>query len=163
MPRASAPVGAALPLGQSLKCEPSPCIGNDPHCPCQDGDACHYRDLPGSPAWPTPLCLPRITHPPGPVEMAGDRKFMGRAERDLQARIRALRPYVAALPVGGATAVEVAAALWQRTDARSCSQVASVLSVARRHGFVHRTYTKGTIAVFERTAAGDVLIAEPTP
>jgi hypothetical protein len=21
----------------------SPCIGNDPTCPCQDGDACHYR------------------------------------------------------------------------------------------------------------------------
>jgi hypothetical protein len=29
-----------------------PCIGNDPLCPCQDGDACHYRDLPGSPKWP---------------------------------------------------------------------------------------------------------------
>lgn len=28
----------------------STCIGNDPYCPCQDGDACHYRDLPGSPA-----------------------------------------------------------------------------------------------------------------
>lgn len=22
-----------------------PCIGNDPLCPCQDGDACHYRDV----------------------------------------------------------------------------------------------------------------------
>lgn len=28
------------------------CIGNDPACPCQDGDACHYRDIPGSPGWP---------------------------------------------------------------------------------------------------------------
>ena len=27
------------------------CIGNDPYCPCQDGDACHYVDLPGSPAF----------------------------------------------------------------------------------------------------------------
>lgn len=26
------------------------CIGNDPYCPCQDGFACHYVDLPGSPA-----------------------------------------------------------------------------------------------------------------
>lgn len=26
------------------------CIGNDPGCPCQDGDACHYVDMPGSPA-----------------------------------------------------------------------------------------------------------------
>ena len=22
------------------------CPGNDPACPCQDGDACHYRDIP---------------------------------------------------------------------------------------------------------------------
>jgi hypothetical protein len=22
-----------------------PCIGDDPLCPCQDGDACHYRDV----------------------------------------------------------------------------------------------------------------------
>lgn len=29
---------------------PAPCIGNDPGCPCQDGDACHYVDMPGSPA-----------------------------------------------------------------------------------------------------------------
>lgn len=26
------------------------CIGNDPYCPCQDGDACHYVAIPGSPA-----------------------------------------------------------------------------------------------------------------
>lgn len=31
-----------------------PCIGRDPTCPCQDGDACHYVDLPGSPAMPIP-------------------------------------------------------------------------------------------------------------
>ena len=28
-----------------------PCIGNDPLCPCQDGDMCHYR---GPDAWPIP-------------------------------------------------------------------------------------------------------------
>jgi hypothetical protein len=27
------------------------CIGNDPSCPCQDGDMCHYR---GPNAWPIP-------------------------------------------------------------------------------------------------------------
>jgi hypothetical protein len=32
----------------------TPCIGNDPYCPCQDGDSCHYRDIPGSPGWPLP-------------------------------------------------------------------------------------------------------------
>lgn len=26
------------------------CVGNDPACPCQDGDACHYVDVDGSPA-----------------------------------------------------------------------------------------------------------------
>lgn len=30
----------------------APCIGNDPTCPCQDGDVCHYVDDPitGTPA-----------------------------------------------------------------------------------------------------------------
>lgn len=26
------------------------CAYGDPYCPCQDGDACHYVALPGSPA-----------------------------------------------------------------------------------------------------------------
>ena len=30
------------------------CIGEDPLCPCQDGDACHYRDTPTSKAMPIP-------------------------------------------------------------------------------------------------------------
>jgi len=30
-----------------------PCIGNDSACPCQDGDACHYKDAAdGTKAWP---------------------------------------------------------------------------------------------------------------
>jgi hypothetical protein len=29
-----------------------PCIGKDPRCPCQDGDACHYKDCGGTKAWP---------------------------------------------------------------------------------------------------------------
>ena len=28
------------------------CIGKDPRCPCQDGDACHYKDCGGTKAWP---------------------------------------------------------------------------------------------------------------
>jgi hypothetical protein len=27
-----------------------PCAFGDPLCPCQDGDSCHYRDIPDSPA-----------------------------------------------------------------------------------------------------------------
>ena len=30
------------------------CPFGDPFCPCQDGDACHYRDTPNSPAMPPP-------------------------------------------------------------------------------------------------------------
>jgi hypothetical protein len=30
------------------------CIGGNPTCPCQDGDACHYKDAPGSKAMPIP-------------------------------------------------------------------------------------------------------------
>ena len=29
-----------------------PCVGKDPRCPCQDGDACHYKDCGGTKAWP---------------------------------------------------------------------------------------------------------------
>jgi hypothetical protein len=32
------------------------CIGNDAFCPCHDGDACHYVDLPGSPAMKAKTC-----------------------------------------------------------------------------------------------------------
>jgi hypothetical protein len=37
-----------------------PCIGNDPICPCQDGDACHYKDAAdGTKAWPAPQAEPK--------------------------------------------------------------------------------------------------------
>lgn len=37
-----------------------PCIGNDPICPCQDGDACHYKDAAdGTKAWPVPQAEPK--------------------------------------------------------------------------------------------------------
>jgi len=29
-----------------------PCIGKDPQCPCQDGDACHYKDCGSTKALP---------------------------------------------------------------------------------------------------------------
>lgn len=34
----------------------APCIGNDPSCPCQDGDLCHYKDSPDgkTKAWAAP-------------------------------------------------------------------------------------------------------------
>jgi hypothetical protein len=35
-----------------------PCIGKDPRCPCQDGDACHYKDCGGTKAWPVPQAEP---------------------------------------------------------------------------------------------------------
>jgi hypothetical protein len=37
-----------------------PCIGNDSACPCQDGDACHYKDAAdGTKAWPAPQAEPK--------------------------------------------------------------------------------------------------------
>ena len=40
------------------------CIGKDPRCPCQDGDACHYKDCGGTKAWPVPKAEPvgEVTH-----------------------------------------------------------------------------------------------------
>lgn len=34
--------------------DPKPCVGRDPLCPCQDGDACHYKDSGDTKAWATP-------------------------------------------------------------------------------------------------------------
>jgi hypothetical protein len=38
--------------GWSMTDTAAGCIGDDPACPCQDGDACHYRDILGSPGMP---------------------------------------------------------------------------------------------------------------
>ena len=36
-----------------------PCVGKDPRCPCQDGDACHYKDCGGgTKARPVPPAQP---------------------------------------------------------------------------------------------------------
>jgi hypothetical protein len=35
-----------------------PCIGKDPRCPCQDGDACHYKDCGNTKARPVPPAQP---------------------------------------------------------------------------------------------------------
>lgn len=43
-----------------------PCIGNDSACPCQDGDACHYKDAAdGTKAWPVPQAEPKREPLPG--------------------------------------------------------------------------------------------------
>jgi hypothetical protein len=43
-----------------------PCIGKDPRCPCQDGDACHYKDCGNTKARPVPPAQPEQ----GPVAWA---------------------------------------------------------------------------------------------
>lgn len=43
---------------QQPAAKPEPCIGKDPRCPCQDGDACHYEDCGGTKAWPVPQAAP---------------------------------------------------------------------------------------------------------
>jgi len=34
------------------------CIGKDPRCPCQDGDACYYKDCGDTKALPVPVAQP---------------------------------------------------------------------------------------------------------
>lgn len=37
-----------------MSAHPGSCIGQNPACPCQDGDACHYEDTPTTKGWPVP-------------------------------------------------------------------------------------------------------------
>jgi hypothetical protein len=46
-------------LAQLAPPKREPCIGNNPACPCQDGDACHYKDTPTTKAWPIPQAEPK--------------------------------------------------------------------------------------------------------
>ena len=41
-----------ITTGYIISQHPKPCIGKDPQCPCQDGDACHYKDCGGTKALP---------------------------------------------------------------------------------------------------------------
>jgi hypothetical protein len=46
-------------LGQEIEQEQAePCVGKDPRCPCQDGDACHYKDCVDTKALPVPVAQP---------------------------------------------------------------------------------------------------------
>jgi hypothetical protein len=58
---------AAPPAEPRLR---EPCIGNDPACPCQDGDACHYRDTATTKAWPIPQAEPKRGINWQPIETA---------------------------------------------------------------------------------------------
>jgi hypothetical protein len=60
-PIAVAIVSSGTPDGGASTTVAPPCIGNDPLCPCQDGDLCHYKDgadgtkaLPIKPQVPAP-------------------------------------------------------------------------------------------------------------
>lgn len=51
--------GALLYLHPAPQPQPERhCIGNDPNCPCQDGDPCHYRDHGDTKAMPIPQPQP---------------------------------------------------------------------------------------------------------
>lgn len=52
--RETAEAKGFLPLYTHPAPQPQPCIGNDPNCPCQDGDPCHYRDHGDTKAMPIP-------------------------------------------------------------------------------------------------------------
>ena len=42
----------------ALEQQAEPCTGKDSRCPCQDGDACHYKDCKATKAWPVPQAEP---------------------------------------------------------------------------------------------------------
>jgi len=46
---------AITALREALEQQAEPCVGKDPRCPCQDGDACHYKDCGGTKALPVPV------------------------------------------------------------------------------------------------------------
>ena len=52
------------PIAAPAAAQAEPCIGSDPVCPCQDGDACHYRDTATTKAWPIPQAEPKREPPP---------------------------------------------------------------------------------------------------
>ena len=53
---------ADMPAAPQTEPKREPCIGRDPACPCQDGDACHYRDAAdGTKGWPVPQAEPKPT------------------------------------------------------------------------------------------------------
>jgi hypothetical protein len=52
------PLYTAPPAAQPEQHKAEPCIGKDPRCPCQDGDACHYKDCKATKAWPVPQAAP---------------------------------------------------------------------------------------------------------
>lgn len=68
---------APTPLAQAYVREP--CIGNDPRCPCQDGDPCHYRDHGDTKAMPTP----RLAPTEAARCMAGIRADLGQLSQEL--------------------------------------------------------------------------------
>ena len=49
---------ACFEEGREAMAMAEPCIGKDPRCPCQDGDACHYKDCGGTKALPVPVAQP---------------------------------------------------------------------------------------------------------
>lgn len=49
--------------GKALEQQAEPCIGKDPRCPCQDNDACHYKDCGGTKARPVPPAQPAQRKP----------------------------------------------------------------------------------------------------
>lgn len=61
------------PLYTTPPTEPAPCIGKDTACPCQDGDACHYRDAAdGTKGWPAPQSEPAAVGEIPPIDRDED-------------------------------------------------------------------------------------------
>ncbi len=65
--------------------EQEPCVGKDPRCPCQDGDACHYKDCGNTKALPVPVA--QLEQEPVAwmytSTLAGNQQYITRFQHDL--------------------------------------------------------------------------------
>jgi hypothetical protein len=73
-------------LGQEIEQEQAePCIGKDPRCPCQDGDACHYKDCVGTKARPEQEPVAKLfgTLPVYDTPPAAQRQWVGLTDDEI--------------------------------------------------------------------------------
>ena len=69
---------AAQPAQEPVR---MPCTGKDPRCPCQDGDACHYKDCGDTKARPVQQAEPVAWMYTS--RLAGNQQYITRFQHDL--------------------------------------------------------------------------------
>lgn len=62
--------------------EQEPCVGKDPRCPCQDGDACHYKDCGDTKA--RPVAQPEQVDCPRCGHVCSQRPWQGLTDEEVK-------------------------------------------------------------------------------